>query len=196
MNPDLFRSCKLAVPWVSQMDNKLPNDCGHACDLMLLKYAGLGEGLTVEDLFYCGVGNPGYTTQEHLVDIAAHYGLECERLRDFQLIELPYYLVNARPVIVLVDYAHLPFPPHLRTRDQGSHWIVIVGFDSEYFYAHDPLWLPDQLGGDYGAGGRRHPIHASCLYSAMDATRLRLGVVPAQGAIEKDQRPREGQEDQ
>lgn len=187
MNPNRIRSVKLAVPWVSQMDNKLPNDCGHACMLGFLKYAGLGKDLTVEDLFYCGVGHPGYTTQEHLVEIAAHYGLECERLRgrsDRIIGDLLQYIVNVRPVIVLVDYAHLKFPRHLASGpDQGTHWITVVGFDQEALYVHDPLWLPEQRGGPYYEGGRWHPIHANTLNDAINATRLRLGVTPKEGVI-------------
>ncbi|GAB4450681.1 MAG: hypothetical protein Kow00120_20990 [Anaerolineae bacterium] len=171
---------KLDVPWVSQLDNRLPNDCGHASVLMLLKYAGLGDGLTVNDLFYSGVAPQGYTTAWHLVRLAAHYGLSCAVESPFAASDYFIAQINDnKPVIPLVDYASLNLPPHLISGpDQGAHWLVVVGYDRDYYYVHDPLWLPAQVGGVYREGGRWHPIPKATMEAAIRAVRSRTCVYP------------------
>ncbi len=171
---------RLDVPWVSQLDNPFPNDCGHACVLMLLKYAGLGDGLTVGDLFNAGVAPRGYTTGWQLARLAAHFGLRCTVESPFAAANYFTEQINAnRPVIALVDYASLNLPPHLASGpDQGAHWFVAVGYDREHYYVHDPLWLPSQIGGAYREGGRWHPISKATMENAIRAVRSRTCVYP------------------
>ena len=178
--PPVGAQKRLDVPWVSQLDNRLPNDCGHACVLMLLKYAGLGNGLTVADLFNAGVAPRGYTTGWHLTRLAAHYGLRCTVESPFAATDYFIEQVYAdKPVIALVDYASLGLPDHLASGpDQGAHWLVVVGFDRDHYYVHDPLWLPNQIGGAYREGGRWHPIPKATMESAIRAVRSRTCVYP------------------
>jgi uncharacterized protein YvpB len=173
---------RLEVPWISQLDNKLPNDCGHACVLMLLKYAGLGDDLAVGDLFSSGVAPRGYTTAWHLVRLAEHYGLRCTVESPFSAVDYFIEQINAdKPVIVLADYASLRLPRHLPSGpNQGAHWLVVVGYDRFNYYVHDPLWLPEQIGGAYGEGGRWHPIPRETMESAVRAVRSRTCVYPAE----------------
>ena len=171
---------RLEVPWVSQLDNTLPNDCGHACVLMLLKYAGLGAGLTVHDLYFSGVAPRGYTTAWHLVRLAEHYGLRCKVESPFAASGYFIEQINSnKPVIVLVDYASLNMPAHLSSGpDQGAHWLVVVGYGPGYYYVHDPLWQPNQIGGAYREGGRWHPIPLDTMERAIRTVRSRTCVYP------------------
>jgi uncharacterized protein YvpB len=177
---------RLEVPWVSQLDNTLPNDCGHACVLMLLHYANLVPDVTLNDVYaYAGAHGlhsaSGTTSAGDLKALCGHYGLQVTIESDFQ--ETDYFIeqINAdKPVIVLVDYASLRLPSHLASgSNQGPHWLVVVGYDSENYYVHDPLWLESQTGGRYAEGGRWHPVPRHRMDTAIDVVRTRTCIYPA-----------------
>ena len=172
---------RLWVPWVSQLDNTLPNDCGHACVLMLVKFdyafnKDMASGLTVADLWNAGIAPKGYTGPRDLVRLAAHYDVELAFTDHIDENFLIKQLDACHPVIVLVDYLHLRLPRHLSTPDQGTHWLVVVGYDRKRFYVHDPLWRKQDIGGRFAEGGRWHPIARETLMEAMQATGLMWGV--------------------
>ncbi|MFN8374362.1 MAG: C39 family peptidase [Anaerolineae bacterium] len=144
----------LHVPWVSQLDNNAPapNDCGQACILGLLKFYGkTGAQTTVADLTNIRWGK---TDGPALRALAAHpnFNLPLSVDRSFTSVDnLRTPISQNRPVIVLVDYARLPFSSHLPNPNQGWHWFTVIGYTGDTFHVHDPLWDPNERNGQGGA---------------------------------------------
>lgn len=142
----------LTVPWVSQLDpfSTAPNDCGQACVLMLLRYyKKVGNNVTVNDLVKI---EPGKTTAEELRGLASRFSLSLAVDKTFASVDsLRAPISKGRPVIVLVNYLDLHFPPHLPNPDQGWHWLLLIGHRGDEFVVHDPLWRPSDRGGKGGA---------------------------------------------
>ncbi|MCZ7545504.1 MAG: C39 family peptidase [Anaerolineae bacterium] len=127
--PPLGAERVLSVGWVSQLDpnSTKPNDCGQACVLMLLRFYGkVGNNVSVDDLSRI---QPGKTTAAQLRSLAARYGLALTADRTFGSVDsLPGFIDKGRPVVVLVNYLDLHFPPHLSNPDQGWHWLLVIGY--------------------------------------------------------------------
>ena len=166
--PPLGAKRLLNVPWISQLDpnSTAPNDCGQAVVLMLLRFYGkVGNNVTVDDLSRI---KPGKTTGADLRNLAARFGLSLVIDTTFGSVESLYAPVSrGRPVIVLVNYIDLHFPPHLSNPDQGWHWLVIVGYDGDTLIVHDPLWTPSQRS---GKGGANLTISRQTLQNALVGT--------------------------
>jgi uncharacterized protein YvpB len=177
---------RLEVPWVSQLGNTLPNDCGHACVLMLLHYANLALGVTLNQVYEYAAANDlqgasGTTSAGDLKALCTHYGLQITIETGFPQTDYFIEQINDdKPVIVLVDYASLHLPSHLASGpNQGAHWLVVVGYDNENYYVHDPLWLASQTGGHYAEGGRWHPVPKPRIDTAIDEMRSRICLYPS-----------------
>ena len=153
----------LKVPWETQVGNMAGNDCGPACVLMLLKYRGLSRNETVDSLARI---EPGMTTEVELQSLAKKKGLtlKCTDVqRDAQsMAALRQYLLKDTPVILLVHYPALHFN-NPTSVGATTHWLVVVGFDEDRFFVHDPLFGRDQKNHQGGKGGA---------YIAIDADRL------------------------
>lgn len=156
----------LKVPWETQVGNWSGNDCGPACVLMLLKYRGLGEDDTVDSLARI---EPGLTSETELESLARKKDLTLKPIsvqRDDRLLaDLRKNLLDDTPVILLVYYPALRFRNPTGVGARG-HWLVVVGFDDDRFFVHDPLFGRDQRNHYGGTGGAYLPIAADRLASA------------------------------
>jgi hypothetical protein len=145
---------KLPVPWKSQMDSSGSGNgnCGQAALAMLMKYlqktAINTNNQMVPVTFERLIGRrSGKTGAADLDSLAQHFNMP-ELHPDFSFVNadsLRAPLDAKCPVILLVNYLDLNLPNHLFSgNDQGWHWILVVGYDSDGYFFHDPLWLPSQ----------------------------------------------------
>jgi hypothetical protein len=172
----------LTVPWISQLGDKAddPNDCGAACVLMLLRAVGkVDDTLTVEGInevmFPNIVGmtsdqrktwlkEHGDTGASQLVALGGKYKLTLESNKvDSKLNRIYQALDEERAVILGIDYAGLyksaKWDEHLlgpeeggKGKDQGGHWLLVIGYRDADFVVHDPLWLNPKTD---GTGGKK-----------------------------------------
>lgn len=159
----------LPVEWISQVDANAPgaNDCGQTCVLMLLRYYGKASArLTVKTLTNVYAGRTGADT---LMRLAAMYGLNLA-LQDGKAMGLADALresiAGKNPAIALVNYRDTGITPAENPTarvDPGLHWAVVVGASGDWFYLHDPLWIPSARGGN---GGAYVPVHKDALAKA------------------------------
>lgn len=68
------------------------------------------------------------------------YGLPFEYVRPLHLPHIRQQLAEGKPVIALVGYGNLAPSEKAIVGFNGSHWVVVVGFDGDGFLVHDPLW--------------------------------------------------------
>jgi hypothetical protein len=143
------------VPWVTQIQSgyNLPNDCGHACVLMVMRYYGMGWSNTVNDLYKLKYKNSnGTTNQLHLVSIASDMTGGKLKLNTFgdkqnpsnKLTEIRNSLAKDKLAILLVWYPSLGF--NNKANGNFNHWIVVTGYSGDNFYINDPLWTTENQG--------------------------------------------------
>lgn len=150
-----WEAVNLDVPWISQIQMNtpnLPNDCGHSCVLMTMRYHGLGADKSVADLYALPHKNANGTTNKvHLKLIGQDTTHGQLTLTDFgmpatslNLDGLQDKLENNRPVTLLVWYPSLGF--NNPSSGNFNHWVVLTGYAGDVFYINDPLWTTENAG--------------------------------------------------
>jgi hypothetical protein len=154
-NPQPNNAEVKTVPWVTQIQSgyNLPNDCGHSCVLMVMRYYGMGWNNTVNDLYKLKYKNSnGTTNQLHLVSIANDMTGSKLKLNTFgdkqnpsnKLTEIRNSLAKDKLAILLVWYPSLGF--NNKANGNFNHWIVVTGYSGDNFYINDPLWTTENQG--------------------------------------------------
>lgn len=127
---------KLNVPYVSQKDaveaNLSGNDCGAASLLMLMKYYRTEVNLTVNDLTRQMGIKTDFASFNDLNNAAKRHGFNPKFKRPFLMPDIINSINENHPVLVLVDYDEL-----FIGRNYG-HFIVVVGYDTDNVFVHDP----------------------------------------------------------
>ena len=145
----------LPVRWLSQIfaDGSGHNACGETSVKMLLQYYGKDTGDSILNMAEWLKKWGQDTNVSDLILLANHYELTLNQLaHDTTFAAVKEQLANKRPVIILVNYLDLNFPIHLGSgADQGFHWPLVIGYQNNTFYLHDPLWLESQNHGNGGA---------------------------------------------
>ena len=136
----------LQVPWVSQLGPGAAfalGDCGPACAAMVLNY--LGRQVTVDQVSI-QTGLPRsykWSSFVHIKKAFRYWGIESYWARNCTLDNLRVELDNNRPVIVLVDYDHLPvyWDANYAAKSPNGHFILLVGYSTDgRFHYHDPYY--------------------------------------------------------
>jgi predicted double-glycine peptidase len=129
------------VGQVGQNANQHGNDCGAASVAMVLSKI-IGKSPTVDSL-YDEVRPSGneYLSVDDLMTLLSRRGVSSYWKTGMSLADLYWVLATEKvPVICLVNYGALYT---LRPNSfKGSHFMVIMGIDLDYVYAHDPLNTP------------------------------------------------------
>lgn len=137
-------SIKLDVPYHSQWDPDAADhfaDCGPTSLSMLL--AALGDTISPDQLYkYIGKRAANeYTSFTDLTNAAKGRGLAMTR-KNFPVAtaiqDLKTTISAATPFIALINYAF--WDPIVHNGFKGSHFVLVVGFDDQNIYIHDPLF--------------------------------------------------------
>ena len=146
---------QLDVPYRSQWDVDAKDhdaDCGPTCLAMIL--GAVGVEATPDGLYrFIGTrSRHAYTTFNELIQAGQQMGLTLvwQRFanRSDALSQLRSNLDAGRPFIALVKYAK--WRQRLGNPFSGGHFVVVVGYDDNNVYMHDPLfgkWV-DRAKGD------------------------------------------------
>jgi len=133
----------LSFPWLGQntpapTDDFSGNDCGPAALAMWLN--GLGQSLTVDDVSRATglAANYASTAYWDLSKAARAWGITLSRKAGLTIDALKAEIDKGTPLIVLVHYGSLP---QRATSFEKGHWILVVGYDADNIYYHDPLWV-------------------------------------------------------
>ncbi len=169
------------VPWVGQntilnTDDYSNSDCGPASLTMWLNYRH--KSVTVDDVSRATGKPKGYTfTVFADLDRAANfYGLDLVHYLGTLTLDLIRREIDAkRPVLALVHYPSLPERYSLTYA--LSHWILIMGYDGDTFFYHDPYWPT-------AVDGAAIPITSEQLTAALKNVEKNKNT-PMQGATEK-----------
>jgi uncharacterized protein YvpB len=150
--PPLEAGVMLDVPYLSQWDapdaDDRPGDCGPACVAMLAHYL-TDERPTVDDAA-TAAGQPRtapgkwYTGHAQLRAAARAFGLNLLTRSPasgnplaLDLVEIE--LAAGRPVIALINYGTLADDVGGNQDSfRGGHWVLVIGYDADNFYIHDP----------------------------------------------------------
>lgn len=152
---DAEAAVSLNVPWISQIQlntPNLPNDCGHSCMLMTMRYHGCGTTTSVADLYALPHKNANGTTNKTHLKLIMQDGTQGQlSLTDFgmpattlNLEGLQDRLKDDQPVTVLVWYPSLGF--NNPSSGNFNHWVVLTGYTGDVFYLNDPLWTTENAG--------------------------------------------------
>jgi len=140
----------LSVPYTSQIGsgaNEHGADCGAASASMLIK-AYLNKTVPVDALYnLVSKEINGYLSINQVQGILSYYGITTEWRSDMSKYNLINILIDAKPCIVLFNYAAFR-QKYGKTSDMnfnGAHFSVMMGVDTRCFYLNDPDWL-DQNG--------------------------------------------------
>jgi hypothetical protein len=180
-NNDAPEHVLTAVPWIGQNtartdDDYSNSDCGPACVAMWLNYRS--KVVTVDDVSKATGKPPGYTyTVFADLDRAANfYGLDLVHYLGTLTLDIIRREIDAlRPVLALVHYPSL-IEKFSKTYSL-SHWILIMGYDGDTFFYHDPYWLT-------AVDGAAIPITQAQLLVALTNVKQN-GNTPMQGAIQR-----------
>jgi uncharacterized protein YvpB len=144
----------MTVPWITQIQSPVnfKNDCGHTCTLMLLRYLGKGQNLTVKEMYDLEqFRHPeGWTSAAQLEALGKHYydgsvkQFAQQTINDADMDTLKQMLREKGPVIILVWYPSLSF--NNPSNGSFNHWVVITGHRDDTFFINDPLWLTENKG--------------------------------------------------
>jgi len=133
----------LPVPYVSQLGlgaEKYSGDCGAACSSMLLRGYNLVPDMTPDRFMSeTGVGVKDFLSISHVRNVLGSHSLQTEYRANMQAGDLFSYLVQQKPMIMLVNYGVLVKTGVTERKDfTGPHFFLAVGMDNKYVYIHDP----------------------------------------------------------
>lgn len=134
----------LTVPYKSQFDedaNESRNDCGAACVAMLLN--AFGKPVSTNAVFKkTGAAPDSFISTSQLRRAAQGFGVTLEWHTNLTAGHLEAYLNMGRPLIALVHYGTWSERGMTESKFKGPHFVVVVGYDDEHIYIHDPLFTP------------------------------------------------------
>jgi predicted double-glycine peptidase len=116
--------------------------CGASSLLSVCLYYGVGpveESAIVRD---SGMSERG-ANPEHLVRVAAKYGLKTKETQPMSLDQLQETVARGRPVLCMLQA--WGDRKSYRTEWGNGHWVVAIGFDNKGIYFEDP-WILDARG--------------------------------------------------
>lgn len=171
----------VTVPWVGMNtartdDDFSTSDCGAAVVCMWLRYRGVN--VSVDDVSRATGKPPGYkyTVFADLDRAANLYGLDlAHQYGTLTPLLIKSEIDQSRPVIALVHYPSLP--ERSDPTYTFSHWILLMGYDEDTFFYHDPYWKSENDGADI-------PITLKQLLNALHNVSLN-GNQSMQGATQK-----------
>lgn len=142
---------KIIVPYVSQEDaavDKHVSDCGPACVKMLLNWAGLAHKITLDrlehDVDIAPRGKNRVAKFNQLMYVAGKYGLKLVYKRPVHLSAIFAEVDSGRPVLAFLHYGSIT---KRQSTFNGGRFVVVVGYDADHIYLHDPDWRGDSRGG-------------------------------------------------
>ena len=144
----------LDVPWLSQLGPDAafaPGDCGPACLAMWINYLGQAS-VTVDDVSKQSRLDEGfkYTMPAHLIWAARHWNIDLYWQRYLEIDDLKAELDAGQPCIVLAEYDWLPH--RYDASYAKSHWLLVIGYDSDSVFYHDPYWRSEFSGANIDIG--------------------------------------------
>lgn len=133
----------LDLPYRSQWDADASThvaDCGPTALAMVLN--GVGVAATPDTIYarsMPGKAATDYTSVDELRQAAASYDVELlvKLFESETARRLQEAIDRNQAIIALVNYEHLDSQLN---QFSGAHFVVIVGYDVEYVYVHDPLY--------------------------------------------------------
>jgi len=122
------------IPFTTLFEQTDQITCGPASVMMVLK-AYKKADVTLDGIkkitktvwFQCNQADIGMTTPDHLALAMNHYDLESTMLCG-DIHFLKYQISCNKPCIVLVRSSELTW-----------HYLVVIGYDTQYFYIADPI---------------------------------------------------------
>ena len=140
---------KLDVPYISQFDETAQThqaDCGPACMAMILNAdKALSEQVTVDELYQHHLPDKevgAFTFLGEMEKIGQGEGVSVRRLEyqnsDEALQGLRDFIQQDTPFVVLVNY--VKWDEIAGNYYADVHFVVVVGFDDEHIFVHDPLF--------------------------------------------------------
>jgi hypothetical protein len=133
----------LPVPYVSQIGpgaDSYTGDCGAACSTMLLRGYNLVPDMTPDRFMKeTGKARNEFLNFNDILGKLRQYGLVSEYRSDMSALDLFSYMVQQKPMIMLVNYGVLVKAGVTEKTDfKGPHFFLAVGMDNKYVYVHDP----------------------------------------------------------
>lgn len=147
----LNRIIKLKIPYISQWSNIAQShvaDCGVVSVAMILNSYGIN--ITPDELYSKYLPNKGYSEYTNFTEMIylmnqfnvngkqLQLGVEYSNL----ILGIDYLqkkINEGLPVITLIKYGNLLESSQINNFD-GSHFFVVVGYDEDNIYVHDPLY--------------------------------------------------------
>ncbi len=130
----------LPVPYISQLVGEgTANDSGAAAGAMLLRAYKDSTITPGEFLNQVGEFPESALTQAQVAMVLKANGVAVEPRSKMKLSDLALVLFSGRPAIVLVRQIVLNQGGLTPEVLDGPHFLVCVGLDQKYVYAHDPL---------------------------------------------------------
>ncbi len=139
----------LYVPWLTQRDNSIRNDCGEACVAMVTDWFSRGATQpSVDDVVWVsGKVGDNYSSFANLMQALAYYGIPhtlhspygstAPAMEPSLLIDT---INSGKPAIILVKYEFLPDDRTSNPFFDGYHFMVACGWDlvNDCFLINDP----------------------------------------------------------
>ena len=130
------------IPYKSQYDDDASdfrNDCGPACVAMILN--GHGVNVSTNAVFRrTGAPASAYVSVSQMMRAAYTYGVNFDYFYPWDLEQLKSAVKAGTAPIVLVHYGTWVKTGKTQSKFTGPHFVVVVAYDDEHIYVHDPLW--------------------------------------------------------
>lgn len=133
----------LPIPYVSQLGpgaDKYSGDCGGACSTMILRGYNPASDMTPDKFMsQSGKGTHDFLSIADIQNGLARNGVQTDYRANMQSGDLFSYLVQQKPMVMLVNYGVLVNAGTTERKDfKGPHFFLAVGMDNKYVYVHDP----------------------------------------------------------
>jgi hypothetical protein len=112
------------------------NACGPSCNTVWGDLYFPGRGYTVPEVARLVGNNGGFSTFTGMMAALTRMDIPPVYEPETTLVKIAYLNARGYVVTVLVDYGSFSYRPYGYTL---AHFVVVVGLDADYVYAHDPL---------------------------------------------------------